>query len=44
VTQPLSQGLWGVLATPFDVDLAVDLESLCCELGDGFASLTNPVQ
>ena len=28
VTQPLSQGLWGVLATPFDDDLDVDLDSL----------------
>ena len=28
VTQPLSQGLWGVLATPFDDDLDVDLASL----------------
>lgn len=28
MTQPLSQGLWGVLATPFDDGLAVDLESL----------------
>jgi 4-hydroxy-tetrahydrodipicolinate synthase len=28
VTQPLSQGLWGVLATPFDERLDVDLDSL----------------
>lgn len=28
MTQPLSHGLWGVLATPFDEDLNVDLESL----------------
>ena len=28
VTQPLSQGLWGVLATPFDDNLDVDLDSL----------------
>lgn len=28
MTQPLSQGLWGVLATPFDDDLVVDLDSL----------------
>jgi 4-hydroxy-tetrahydrodipicolinate synthase len=28
LTQPLAQGLWGVLATPFDDDLAVDLGSL----------------
>lgn len=28
MTQPLSQGLWGVLATPFDAELAVDLDSL----------------
>jgi 4-hydroxy-tetrahydrodipicolinate synthase len=28
VSQPLAQGLWGVLATPFDDDLAVDLDSL----------------
>jgi 4-hydroxy-tetrahydrodipicolinate synthase len=28
VTRPLSQGLWGVLATPFDDGLAVDLDSL----------------
>ena len=27
VTQPLSQGLWGVLATPFDDGLDVDLDS-----------------
>ena len=28
MTQPLSQGLWGVLATPFDDGLNVDLDSL----------------
>ncbi|GFG48969.1 dihydrodipicolinate synthase family protein [Mycolicibacterium agri] len=28
MTQPLSQGLWGVLATPFDERLDVDLDSL----------------
>jgi 4-hydroxy-tetrahydrodipicolinate synthase len=28
VTQPLSQGLWGVLATPFDESLNVDIDSL----------------
>ena len=28
MTQPLSQGLWGVLATPFDDGLDVDLDSL----------------
>lgn len=28
MTQPLSQGLWGVLATPFDDELAIDLDSL----------------
>ena len=28
MTQPLSQGLWGVLATPFDEALNVDLDSL----------------
>lgn len=28
MTQPLSQGLWGVLATPFDENLDVDLDSL----------------
>ena len=28
MTQPLSQGLWGVLATPFDDALAVDIDSL----------------
>jgi 4-hydroxy-tetrahydrodipicolinate synthase len=28
VTQPLSQGLWGVLAMPFDDSLNVDLDSL----------------
>jgi 4-hydroxy-tetrahydrodipicolinate synthase len=28
VSQPLAQGLWGVLATPFDDDLAFDLDSL----------------
>jgi 4-hydroxy-tetrahydrodipicolinate synthase len=28
VTQTLSQGLWGVLATPFDDGLSVDLGSL----------------
>src|ERR1700754_3315272 len=28
VIQPLSQGLWGVLATPFDDGLDVDLTSL----------------
>jgi 4-hydroxy-tetrahydrodipicolinate synthase len=28
MTQPLSQGLWGVLATPFNDDLDVDLDSL----------------
>lgn len=28
MTQPLSHGLWGVLATPFDDGLAVDLDSL----------------
>lgn len=28
MSQPLAQGLWGVLATPFDDDLAVDLDSL----------------
>lgn len=32
MTQPLSQGLWGVLATPFDADLDVDLESLRSEV------------
>jgi len=32
VTQPLSQGLWGVLATPFDDDLDVDLDSLRSEV------------
>jgi 4-hydroxy-tetrahydrodipicolinate synthase len=33
VTQPLSQGLWGVLATPFDDGLDVDLASLRNEVG-----------
>ena len=28
MTQPLSHGLWGVLATPFDDSLNVDLDSL----------------
>ena len=28
MTQPLSQGLWGVLASPFDDSLDVDLDSL----------------
>jgi len=32
VTQPLSRGLWGVLATPFDDDLDVDLDSLRTEV------------
>jgi len=43
VTLPLSRGLWGVLATPFDDDLAVDLESLRNEVasfaGDGVNGL-----
>ncbi len=34
MTQPLSQGLWGVLATPFDDDLNVDLESLRNEVAE----------
>ena len=28
MTQPLAHGLWGVLATPFDEALNVDLDSL----------------
>ena len=32
MTQPLSQGLWGVLATPFDDGLDVDLDSLRSEV------------
>lgn len=28
MTTPLAKGLWGVLATPFDDDLGIDLESL----------------
>lgn len=32
MTQPLSQGLWGVLATPFDDGLEVDLDSLRSEV------------
>lgn len=32
VTQRLSQGLWGVLATPFDDGLDVDLDSLRSEV------------
>jgi 4-hydroxy-tetrahydrodipicolinate synthase len=32
VNSPLSHGLWGVLATPFDDDLDVDLESLHTEV------------
>lgn len=32
MTTPLAPGLWGVLATPFDDNLAVDLESLRSEL------------
>ncbi len=28
MTQPLPHGLWGVLATPFDDELAVDIDSL----------------
>ena len=39
MTDALGQGLWGVLATPFDDDLGVDLESLRTEVasfaGDG---------
>jgi 4-hydroxy-tetrahydrodipicolinate synthase len=39
VNSPLSHGLWGVLATPFDDDLDVDLASLRTEVaafaGDG---------
>ena len=32
MTRPLSQGLWGVLATPFDDDLKFDLDSLHSEV------------
>lgn len=33
----ISQGLWGVLATPFDEGLAVDIASLCSEV-ESFAA------
>ncbi len=43
MTQPLSHGLWGVLATPFDDSLNVDLDSLRNEVAtfdaDGCAGL-----
>jgi 4-hydroxy-tetrahydrodipicolinate synthase len=41
MTQPLSAGLWGVLATPFDDDLAVDVTSLRNEVASFAADGAN---